>query len=100
MNDINQSMQSGSAPNPSFRPADVARRLTLAREALGLKKSEMADSVGIDRSSYTKIENGDKVLNADMAFAIAERWGVSMDYLYRGRLTDLPASIASKLRNL
>lgn len=62
-----------------------------------MTKAAFADSVTIDRTSYIRIERGEKPLKADMAFKIAERWGVSMDYLYRGRLTELPASLADSL---
>ena len=76
----------------------TAARLIEARIALGLSKSDFADSVGIDRSSYTKIEKGEKPLKADMGYEIAERWGVTMDFLYRGRLSDLPENLAQTLR--
>lgn len=71
-------------------PEQVARRLVALREAVALGPSEFADTVGIDRSSYSKIEAGKKALRSEMGFAIAERWGVSMDFLYRGVLSDLP----------
>lgn len=78
-------------------PKAVAERLTRLREYHGKSRAEFADSVEIDRSSYSKIEKGEKPLKADMAFAIAERWGVTMDFLYRGRLTELPMNLAQAL---
>lgn len=77
---------------------NVGQRLEAVREALGLQKGGFAQSFGVDPSSYSKIIKGEKPLKADMAFMIAEKWGISMDYLYRGRLSDLPASVAEKLR--
>ena len=81
----------------SIDASAVADRLVRLREYHGQGQGEFADSVGIDRSSYSKIEAGKKPLKADMAFAIAERWGVSMDYLYRGRMTELPHKLADAL---
>lgn len=78
-------------------PLAVGERLVRLRHYHGVNQGEFADSVGIDRSSYSKIERGAKALKADMAFAIAERWGVSMDFLYRGRLDDLPHKMAENL---
>lgn len=75
----------------------VGDRLRRLRDYHDLNSKEFADSVGIDPSSYSKIESGKKVLKADMAFAIAERWGVSMDFIYRGRLTELPRNLAEAL---
>ncbi|WP_245851453.1 helix-turn-helix domain-containing protein [Monaibacterium marinum] len=80
-----------------FNPVAVGQRLEALRAHHNLTKSELADSVGIDRSSYSRIEQGVKPLKADMAYKIAERWGVSMDYLYRGRLTEVPRALADNL---
>jgi len=77
--------------------AAVAGRLAALREHYQLNQADFADSVGIDKSSYSKIENCKKPLKAEMALAIADRWGVTLDYIYRGRLTDLPPALASAL---
>lgn len=80
-----------------FHPQAVGRRLEALRNHHGLTRAEFSKTVGIDATSYGKIEKGLKPLKADMAFRISERWGVSMDYLYRGRLTELPAKLADSL---
>ena len=80
-----------------FHPEAVGKRLTALREHHGRTRADFAASVQIDPTSYGKIEKGLKPLKADMAFRIAERWGVSMDFLYRGRLTELPADLADQL---
>lgn len=86
--------------NP-FDATQVGRRLTALRLHHGMTKGEFANSVEIDQTSYGRIEKGLKPLKADMAYRIAERWGVSMDFLYRGRLTELPSNLADSLmRNL
>ena len=63
----------------------------------GKTRAEFAESVQIDQTSYGRIEKGLKPLKADMAYRIAERWGVTMDFLYRGRLTEIPPSLADSL---
>lgn len=83
--------------NSPFHPTAVGKRLAALRNHHHMNKAHFADSVGIDRSSYIYIERGSKPLKADMAFKIAERWGVSMDFLYRGRLTELPETLANDL---
>lgn len=80
-----------------FHPESVGRRLRTLREYRKKTRAEFAASVSIDATSYGRIEKGEKPLKADMAYRIAERWGVSMDFLYRGRLTELPASLADNL---
>lgn len=80
-----------------FHPEAVGKRLIALRTYRGKNRAEFAESVDIDATSYGRIEKGLKPLKADMAYRIAERWGVSMDYLYRGRLTELPEALADNL---
>lgn len=84
-------------PHSPFHPESVGARLQALREYHRLNQAEFAQSVQIDPTSYGRIEKGKKPLKADMAFRIAERWGVSMDFLYRGRLTELPPKLADSL---
>ncbi|MFW2541510.1 helix-turn-helix domain-containing protein [Primorskyibacter sp. 2E107] len=83
--------------NSPFHPTAVGARLIALRTHHGMTRGDFAASVDIDATSYGRIEKGEKALKADMAYRIAERWGVSMDFLYRGRLTELPASLADSL---
>lgn len=75
----------------------VAARLDALREATGLDKGIFADTVGIDRSSYSKIIKGEKPLKAEMAFAVSMRWNVSMDFLYKGSLDGLPSNMSASI---
>ncbi|HAR50386.1 helix-turn-helix transcriptional regulator [Roseovarius nubinhibens] len=75
---------------PKIDMPGVGRRLEALRLALDLNRREFSESFGLDPSSYTKTAEGEKSLRTQHAFAIAERWSVSMDYLFRGRLSDIP----------
>lgn len=75
----------------------IGRRLDAVRIASGLNRGEFAETCGIDPSSYTKIALGKKILLMEMGIAVCQRWGVSMDYLYLGRLNNLPEAYASTI---
>lgn len=75
----------------------VTPRLIRVREAVGLSKAEFADRIGIDRSSYTKIEKAEKPLLPRTAYRIWELFGVDMNYIYLGRLDGLPERLSIKL---
>ena len=79
-------------------PRRVARRVIALRKALQLSKSEFDDRVGIDRSSFSKIEQGEKPLKVSMGFSICEHFGVTLDYIYRGQIHQLPEPLAAKIR--
>ena len=82
---------------PRIDMAGVGRRLEALRLALGLSRKAFSDSFGLDPSSYTKTVDGEKQLRSEAAYAIAERWNVSMDYLFRGRLADLPEHLRESI---
>ncbi|WP_420584912.1 helix-turn-helix domain-containing protein [Ruegeria sp.] len=76
---------------------EVGRRLDALRAATGLEKGEFADTVKIDRSSYSKIIKGTKPLKIEMGYQVSERWDVSLDFLYRGQLDKLPSSLSKTI---
>lgn len=76
----------------------VARRLKVIRLAYDMTSGDFAASINVDPSSYSKIENGKKPLKMEMGFAISEIYGVSLDFIYRGRVTDLPEQVAQHWR--
>lgn len=82
---------------PRIDMAGVGRRLEALRQALNLSRKDFADSFGLDPSSYTKTVDGEKQLRSEAAYIIAERWGVSMDYMFRGRLADLPEHLRESI---
>lgn len=62
----------------------VGKRIRTLRESRGLKQSEVADKIGMQRSSYSKVEAGIYVLQPDYCVALAELFDTSCDYILRG----------------
>ena len=79
------------------RPEHVGPRITAMRETLGLSKSQLADSIGLDRSSMTKIEKGEAGLDIVKAIIIAELYDFGLDYISRGSLSDSPPALRPQL---
>lgn len=76
----------------------VGRRIDALREAFEIADQKaFADAIGVDESSYSKIKNGKKTLKTDMAFRASERFGVPMDYFYRGSFVGIDADLREKL---
>lgn len=79
------------------RPPQVGPRVTAVREALDMTKAEFADTIGLDRSTLTKVEKGVAGLDIAVGVTIAALFGIGLDFLYRGDLSDLPSSIRQKV---
>lgn len=76
-------------PNES-RAERVGPRVTALRITLGLSKAELADSIGLDRSTLTKIEKGEAGLDIAKGEAVASIYGFGLDFIYRGDVSDVP----------
>jgi len=82
---------------PKIDQPGVAARLEAIRLAVGLDKGVFAQSFGLDPSSYSKVINSTKPLKSEYGFAISERWGVPMDFIYRGDLSRIPEDFRNKI---
>lgn len=79
------------------RPERVGPRITALRETLGLSKSQFADTVGVDRSTLSKVEKGSTGLDIAHGERIAILFGFGLDYIYRGDLSDVPLALRPQL---
>jgi len=79
-------------------PDRIGARLRLIREAFGLKPAEMADLLGIERTYWSRFENGHRAPSDEVSYLLTERFGITLDYLFLGKMDKLPLDVAEKLR--
>jgi DNA-binding XRE family transcriptional regulator len=79
----------------------VARRLTMTRKALGFDgwggQSEFCRQLGIETNVYNPFEKGTRKITLEVAEKICDRFGVSLDWIYRGNPALLPVEVYRKL---
>ena len=75
-------------------PDPVARRLTLTREILGLTEKEFAERAGVILSRYHLWETGKSPISLSSAMALTAAHGLTLDWLYRGKVQGLPLWLA------
>ncbi|WP_121063445.1 helix-turn-helix domain-containing protein [Chachezhania antarctica] len=78
----------------------VGHRLRLLRRALGMSPSEMADSLGIERTYWSRYEKGRQGLSDAVAALLTIRFGVTLDFIMLGKWDKLPLDLAEKMRAL
>jgi transcriptional regulator with XRE-family HTH domain len=76
--------------SPEMHPDRVGQRITALRDSLLLSKAEFADNLELDRSTLTKVEAGKKGLDIAVGAKISDMYGVGLDFIYRGVISDLP----------
>lgn len=73
-----------------YLPGNLQERLRELREAHGYSsRSKLADALGIDRTTYSRIEKGDtKTISSDLLIKLADLYNVSTDFILG--LSDVP----------
>lgn len=66
----------------------MRENIARAREKFGLTQKEIADSLGISRTAYSKIEKGPTRILSRRVTRIAEVLGISLDELLLGYIPD------------
>ncbi|MGO9059203.1 MAG: helix-turn-helix domain-containing protein [Candidatus Binataceae bacterium] len=88
------------APRPSKSLQAVGARLRTARLALGLRTAQFSQGVGVKSNAYSQWEHGQRLLDVLVAVRIAERYGITLEWLYRGIAYGLPASLVQKILSM
>lgn len=81
------------------RYSDIANRLRLVRSFYDLSSKRFAEQAGVSVKSYSQWESGDFRISLDGALSISARFGISLDYIYLGRLDTLPYALAISLKD-
>jgi transcriptional regulator with XRE-family HTH domain len=76
----------------------VGARVVKLRNALRLTQVEFAKATDIGRPTISGIENGSLNLTVPQALGLCEKYQITLDWLYRGRLSSqVPPDIAKLL---
>lgn len=78
----------------------VGHRLKMLRLALGLSPSQMADTLGIERTYWSRFENGRQGLSDTVAALLCVRFGVTLDWIVLGDWSKLPLDLSEKIRSV
>lgn len=77
---------------------ETAARLREARLAIEPNQTEFAKGAGLTQHRYNQYETGARPLTLDAAMRLQKRYGLSLDWLFRGDTAFLPNAFAQKLQ--
>ncbi|MFY1707415.1 helix-turn-helix transcriptional regulator [Tritonibacter scottomollicae] len=75
----------------------IAARLKRVREILGLSKKDFAERAGLTEQTYGPFENAKRELSLSAAKKIRKRYGLPLEFMYFGKIDDLPTRISKDL---
>lgn len=79
------------------KPEAVAARLIWLREQMNMNKNEFSTRAGVDEQSYGQVEKCNRTLTYGAAKKIRRTYGVSLEFLYFGKIDDLPHRLTKLL---
>lgn len=88
---------------PTRPPAylrQVGRRLRSTRLALAMTQTEICRELGTTRQAWSQWEKGDRLFDVRAAVRLKERHGITLDWIYAGDSSRLPARIARLVREI
>lgn len=75
-------------------------RLRYTRMALGLTQAEICRQTKIHVSAWNNAETGDNRLKYDNALKLCRRYGLTLDWLMRGDIRQVPAELTKKIAEI
>ena len=75
--------------NPNF--LEIGQRLRKLGEAMSdLNQKESVETHGFHQPQYNNWERGIRRISIDEAIGLCDRYGLTLDFIYRGRADGLP----------
>jgi DNA-binding XRE family transcriptional regulator len=75
----------------------IGQRIRWARELVEPNRAEFARTMGVDRTTLQKIEDGDRAPSVFAVIEISHRLRVSTDYILLGTLRGVDGELAARL---
>lgn len=85
------------SPLPPHSRIEIGRRLKATRQALGLRARDIHRATGIGESTWSQYENGRRFPDLMQMLPFADRFGIPLDWIYRGIVTAVPYEIAQRI---
>ena len=97
---LERTFEKGAFEMGEYLPGSLQDRLVELREANGYNSQyKLAEKIGVDRSTYSRIENGDtKTISSDILIKLSKLFHVPTDYILG--LSDTPENTGYDIKEL
>lgn len=76
----------------------LGERLKITREALGLSAAELCRIIDCKPNRWSQYEAGERRITLEVANALCDEFGLSLDWIYRENPAQLPHALRVKIR--
>ena len=78
----------------------VAKRLILTRDALNRTAAEICREIGCKPNRWSQYESGERRITLEIAERLCDKYGLTLDWIYRGDPSGLPQRLDIKERKV
>jgi len=78
----------------------LAARLKLTREALELSAADLCRQIDCKPNRWSQYEAGERKITLEVANALCDEFGLSLDWIYRANPAQLPHALRLKMRQV
>lgn len=75
----------------------VGVRLAACRRALGMDAVDICREMNFRQNTYSQWESGKSRVNLDDAIRLCDRYGVTLDFLYRNDISGVRSDLARRI---
>ncbi|MEM6891855.1 MAG: helix-turn-helix transcriptional regulator [Pseudomonadota bacterium] len=83
-----------------YQYREIGARLRAIRESTGMNTKEFAAFLELNYTRYVNWETGARRLLPDQAEIFCDRFSVTLDFIYRGKLAQLPENILKAVASI
>ena len=76
----------------------LSARLKMTREALDLSAADLCRQIKCKPNRWSQYEGGERRITLEVANALCDTFGVSLDWIYRANPAQLPHALRLKMR--
>ena len=75
----------------------IAKRLVTLRESLGISAADLCRTTGLAPNRWSQYESGERRITLDAAGILCDKFGVTLDWIYRGDESGLPVRMIERM---
>lgn len=72
----------------------------MTREALDLSAADLCRQIGCKPNRWSQYEGGERKITLEVAIALCDEFGLSLDWIYRANPAQLPHALRLKMRQV
>ncbi len=78
---------------------DIGNRLVVMRDVLGIKQAELCKAIKVAQNRMSQYESGERRITLPVAIKLADTYGITLDWIYRGEASGLPHHLHRKIHS-